>query len=177
MEDVQVIAPMYRGSCGVDTLNRMLREVQGIGGKEIRRGERLWRIGDRVLHTRNDYEKEIYNGDMGRIVEIYDNGGLKVEFPDREPVPYTTGELGDLQPAYAITVHRSQGSEYPVVVFPLVTQHYMMLQRNLLYTALTRGKELVVLVGSSRAIRMAIENADQSHRESALAQRLRQVLV
>ncbi len=173
MEDVQVIAPMYRGSCGVDTLNRMLREAQGIGGKEIRRGERIWRIGDRVIHTRNDYEKEIFNGDMGRIVEIYDNGGLKVEFPDREPVPYTTGELGDLQPAYAITVHRSQGSEYPVVVFPLVTQHYMMLQRHLLYTAITRARQLVVLVGSPRALDMALSNAEQRERESALGQRLR----
>lgn len=173
MEDVQVIAPMYRGSCGVDTLNRMLREAQGIGGTEIRRGDRIWRIGDRVIHTRNDYEKEIFNGDMGRITEVFENGGLTVEFPDREPIAYTTGELNDLQPAYAITVHRSQGCEYPVVVFPLVTQHYMMLQRHLLYTAITRARSLVVLVGSQKALDMALSNADQRERESALGQRLR----
>jgi len=173
MEDVQVIAPMYRGACGVDTLNRLLREAQGIGGKEIRRGDRIWRVGDRVIHTRNDYEKEIFNGDMGRIVEVYDNGGLTVDFPDREPIAYTTGELNDLQPAYAITVHRSQGCEYPVVVFPLVTQHFMMLQRHLLYTAITRARSLVVLVGSQRALDMALSNADQRERESALGQRLR----
>ncbi len=172
MEDVQVIAPMYRGACGVDALNVMLREAQGIGGKEVRRGERIWRMGDRVIHTRNDYEKEVFNGDMGRIVDVQEDGGLKVEFPDREPVAYTTGELNDLQPAYAITVHRSQGSEYPVVVFPLATQHYMMLQRHLLYTAITRAKSLVVLVGNPRALDMALSNADQRERVSALGQRL-----
>ena len=163
---------MYRGGCGVDTLNSMLREAQGIGGREVRRGERIWRLGDRVIHTRNDYDKEVFNGDMGRIVEVNEDGGLVVSFPDREPLEYRSGELSDLQPAYAITVHRSQGSEYPVVVFPLVTQHYVMLQRHLLYTAITRAKRLVVLVGSHRALEMAIGNAEQRERESALAERL-----
>lgn len=172
MEDVQVIAPMYRGGCGVDVLNSMLREAQGIGGREVRRGERVWRLGDRVIHTRNDYDKEVFNGDMGRIVEVNEDGSLVVSFPDRAPLEYRSGELSDLHPAYAITVHRSQGSEYPVVVFPLVTQHYVMLQRHLLYTAITRAKELVVLVGSYRALEMAIGNVDQRERESALAERL-----
>jgi exodeoxyribonuclease V alpha subunit len=174
MEDVQVIAPMYRGACGVDVLNRKLRDAQGIGGTELRRGERIWRLGDRVIHTRNDYDREIFNGDMGRIVEVHEGGGLEVAFPDRkENVAYSTGELNDLHPAYAITVHRSQGSEYPVVVVPLVTQHYMMLQRHLLYTAITRARKLVVLVGSARALDMALSNAEQKRRASALAMRLR----
>lgn len=173
IDDVQVIAPMYRGECGVDALNERLREKLGQGGREILQGSRRWREGDRVIHTRNDYEKEVFNGDMGRIERVLDSKSLLVRFPDRE-VTYTDGELSDLQPAFAITVHRSQGGEFPAVVVPLVTQHWMMLQRQLLYTAVTRAKRLVVLVGSPRALRMAIENAEQSRRESALAERLRQ---
>jgi exodeoxyribonuclease V alpha subunit len=172
IEDVQVIAPMYRGECGVDALNEMLREKLGQGGLEIRQGSRTWREGDRVIHTRNDYEKEVFNGDMGRIEKVFDSRSLLVRFPERE-VTYADGELSDLQPAFAITVHRSQGGEFPAVVMPLVRQHWMMLQRQLLYTAVTRAKRLVVLVGSPRALRMAIENAEQSRRESGLAEKLR----
>ena len=176
IEDVQVIAPMYRGECGVDALNERLREklaaTSGRRALEIQQGSRTWREGDRVIHTRNDYEKEVFNGDMGRIERVFDARSLLVRFPERE-VTYADGELSDLQPAFAITVHRSQGGEFPGVVMPLVTQHWMMLQRQLLYTAVTRAKRLVVLVGSPRALRMAIENAEQSKRESALADRLR----
>ncbi len=172
IDEVQVIAPMYRGECGVDALNERLREKLGQGGREIVQGSRTWREGDRVIHTRNDYEKEVFNGDMGRIERVFDERSLLVRFPERE-VAYADGQLSDLQPAFAITVHRSQGGEFPAVVVPLVTQHWMMLQRQLLYTAVTRAKRLVVLVGSPRALRMAIENAEQSRRESALAERLR----
>jgi exodeoxyribonuclease V alpha subunit len=177
IDDVQVISPMYRGPCGVDALNEKLREENGHGGKgrlEIRQGARIWREGDRVIHTRNDYEKEVFNGDMGRIVRVYDENqpSLVVKYPERE-VTYASGEISDLQPAFAITVHRSQGGEFPAVVVPLVTQHYMMLQRHLLYTAITRAKKLAVIVGSQRALRMAIENAEQRERQSALAERLR----
>jgi exodeoxyribonuclease V alpha subunit len=178
IEDVQVIAPMYRGEVGVDALNERLREklgeVSGRRALEIRQGTRAWREGDRVIHTRNDYEKEVFNGDMGRIERVFDARSLLVRFPERE-VTYADGELSDLSPAFAITVHRSQGGEFPAVVMPLVTQHWMMLQRQLLYTAVTRAKRLVVLVGSQRALRMAIENAEQSRRESALAERLRRL--
>ncbi len=173
-KDVQVLAPMYKGECGVDALNERLREERAKTLKtvrELRQGTRVWRVGDRVIHTRNDYEKEVFNGDMGEIVRVTDENGLVVRFPERE-VPYTGAEVGDLQPAFAITVHRSQGGEFPAVVFPLVTQHYVMLQRHLLYTAVTRAKQLVVLVGSRRALGMAIENAEQGQRESALAERL-----
>jgi exodeoxyribonuclease V alpha subunit len=177
-DDVQVIAPMYRGECGVDALNEKLRTElarDGTDRREVRQGERTWRVGDRVIHTRNDYEKEVFNGDMGHIERVFDDASVLVKFPEREVV-YASSELYDLQPAFAITVHRSQGGEFPAVVIPLVTQHYMMLQRNLLYTAVTRARKLVVLVGSQRALRMAIENAEQGHRESALAERLRTTL-
>ena len=169
--DVQVIAPMYRGECGVDALNERLRDEQGYGGREVVQGRRTWRLGDRVLHTRNDYEKEVFNGDMGRIVDVTDDGVVTVRYPEQD-VGYSGAELSDLRPAFAITVHRSQGGEFPVVVVPLVTQHFMMLQRNLLYTAITRARKLVVLVGSRRALQMAVDNADQRHRESALRARL-----
>lgn len=178
IEDVQVIAPMYRGECGVDALNEKLRGALSHRDehvREVRQGDRVWRAGDRVIHTRNDYEREIFNGDLGRIDRIQDDGSLVVRFPERDVV-YTGSEIFDLQPAFAITVHRSQGSEYPAVVIPLVTQHYMMLQRNLLYTAVTRARKLVVLVGSQRALQMAIDNADQGRRESALTERMRAAL-
>jgi exodeoxyribonuclease V alpha subunit len=174
-KDVQVISPMYRGPCGVDALNEALREAQGVGGLEISRGARSWRTGDRVIHTRNDYEREVFNGDMGRIIRVDPQAGVTVAFPERE-VAYTLTELSDLQPAFAVTVHRSQGGEFPVIVMPLVTQHFMMLQRNLLYTAITRARKLVVLVGSRRALQMAVDNTDQSRRESALDERLRGTL-
>jgi exodeoxyribonuclease V alpha subunit len=174
IDDVQVIAPMYRGECGVDALNERLRERLGAGEREVRQGARVWRIGDRVIHTRNDYEKEVFNGDMGRITRIDGDGVVVVAYPERS-VSYEGSELTDLQPAFAITVHRSQGGEFPAVVVPLVMQHWMMLRRNLLYTAITRARRLVVLVGSRRALELAIENDDEARRGSALAARLARI--
>lgn len=171
IDDVQVIAPMYRGECGVDALNERLRAEVGATGREVRQGTRVWRVGDRVIHTRNNYDKEVFNGDMGRIERVDGDGIVVVRFPDRS-VSYEANELSDLQPAFAITVHRSQGGEYPAVVVPLVMQHWMMLQRNLLYTAITRARTLVVIVGSRRALETAIENDDEARRESALHERL-----
>ncbi|HIG11801.1 MAG TPA: ATP-dependent RecD-like DNA helicase [Planctomycetes bacterium] len=173
--DVQVISPMYRGPCGVDALNEALRDAQGTGTLEISRESQSWRVGDRVIHTRNDYEREVFNGDMGRITRVDAESGATVAFPDREVI-YTLGELSDLRLAFAITVHRAQGAEFPVVVLPLATAHYMMLQRNLLYTAITRAQKLVVLVGSRRALHMATNNTEQSRRESALDTRLQRAL-
>ena len=172
MEDVQVLAPIYKGACGVDVLNTRLREAQGVGGRQLERGDKVWRLGDRVIQTRNDYEKEVFNGDLGRIIEVDEKDGLVVRFPERD-AGYALAELGDLSPAYAITVHRSQGGEYPVVVLPMVTQHHVMLQRNLLYTAITRARALVVVVGSRRAMERAINNTEQAERTSYLAERLR----
>ncbi|MFM7282713.1 MAG: ATP-dependent RecD-like DNA helicase, partial [Planctomycetia bacterium] len=174
VRDVQVLAPMYKGDCGVDALNDRLREERAKTlrtVRELRAGGRIWRVGDRVIHTRNDYEREVFNGDMGEITRITDETTLFVRFPERE-LAYTGSEVSDLQPAFAITVHRSQGGEFPAIVFPLVTQHYLMLQRHLFYTAITRARKLVVLVGSRRALTMAIQNADQNQRESALADKL-----
>jgi exodeoxyribonuclease V alpha subunit len=175
VDDVQVVAPMYRGDCGVDALNERLRQALGAGGREVKLGSRTWRIGDRVIHVRNDYEKEVYNGDMGRIVRVEDDGSLAVKYPERV-VEYEPTELGDLQSAFAITVHRSQGGEFPAVVVPLTTQHALMLQRNLLYTAVTRARKLCVLVGSRRALHMALSNVERARRESFLAPRLRDML-
>jgi exodeoxyribonuclease V alpha subunit len=177
--DVQVLAPMYRGACGVDSLNERLRDALSGDGRtrrELQWRGRLWREGDRVIHTRNDYEKEVFNGDMGRIARIDPGGsGLVVAYPERE-VTYTPNELTDLSPAFAITVHRSQGGEFPCVVMPVVTRHSVMLQRNLIYTAITRARSLVVLVGSRRAVEMAVSNADASRRESGLAGRLQRAV-
>jgi len=173
VDDVQVLAPMYRGACGVDSLNERLRTALGSTGAEIRWHERVWRTGDRVIQTRNDYEKEVFNGDMGRVVRVETaEPALFVRFPEKE-VRYSGSELGDLSPAFAITVHRSQGGEFPAVVLPLVTQHWPMLQRNLLYTAVTRGRRLVVIVGQRRALERAVANAEQRERESGLMERLR----
>ncbi|HVS19322.1 MAG TPA: ATP-dependent RecD-like DNA helicase, partial [Planctomycetota bacterium] len=171
LRDVQVLAPMYRGECGVDSLNERLRAARGERTASIVHAGRAWRVGDRVIQTRNDYEREVFNGDMGLVEGVHD-GGLTVAFPDQQ-VGYALEHLSDLQLAFAITVHRAQGSEYPAVVLPLMPQHYMMLQRNLLYTAVTRARRLVVLVGSRRALRMALENAEPSLRLSGLTDRLR----
>jgi exodeoxyribonuclease V alpha subunit len=165
---------MYKGECGVDALNGRLREALGQAGRQLELGGAVWREGDRVIHTRNDYDKQVFNGDMGRIARVNpDKSGLFVRYPEQE-VFYTPDELGDLQPAFAITVHRSQGGEFPCVVMPLVPAHFVMLQRHLLYTAVTRARKLVVIVGSRRALQMAVDNGEQGKRESGLAALLRE---
>jgi exodeoxyribonuclease V alpha subunit len=165
---------MYRGACGVDALNDALRAAaKSETAREVVIRGRSWRVGDRVIHTRNDYEKEVFNGDMGAISRIAPDGGsLTVAYPERAVI-YEAKDLGDLQPAFAITVHRSQGGEFPAVVMPLVGSHFVMLQRHLLYTAVTRAKRLMVLVGEPRALELAIANAEQRDRRSGLAERLR----
>jgi len=167
-EDVQVLAPMYKGPAGVDALNERLRAH--LAGDAFDTQTR-YRKGDRLVQTRNDYEREVFNGDLGRVVRVDGDGAIHVRFQDKE-VAYGRGEQGDLQPAFAMTVHRSQGGEFPAVVFPLTSQHAHMLQRNLFYTAITRARRLVVLVGERRALRMAVENASQARRFSGLAARL-----
>ncbi|MDF1836334.1 MAG: ATP-dependent RecD-like DNA helicase, partial [Planctomycetota bacterium] len=169
--DVQVIAPMYKGDCGVDALNDRLREAQGIGGREVEIGFNKWRTGDRVLHTRNDYERDIFNGDMGRITDIAADGTVTVKYPEQD-VTYTGRELNDLRPAFAITVHRSQGAEFPVVIIPLTNQHWMMLRKKLLYTAITRARQLVILVGSQDALKTALNSTEDNVRTSLLSERL-----
>jgi exodeoxyribonuclease V alpha subunit len=141
-------------------------------GKEVIRGGRCFRVSDKVMQIVNNYEKEVFNGDIGRVaaIEIEDQK-MVVQYDDRM-VDYDWHELDELVLAYAISIHKSQGSEYPAVVVPLLTQHYIMLQRNLLYTAITRARKLVVLVGSRKAMAIAIRNNKVQHRYTGLSARL-----
>ncbi|RMF35347.1 MAG: ATP-dependent RecD-like DNA helicase [Chloroflexi bacterium] len=175
LTEIQVLAPMYRGACGVASLNTRLQEAlnpPSLARTERRLGGRIFRVGDRVMQVRNNYDKEVFNGDIGRIVAMDSvNQTITVQMDERRVV-YDWGEADELTHAYAISVHRSQGSEYPVVVMPVLTQHYLMLQRNLLYTAVTRAKKLVVLVGSWKALRIAVRNNKVAERHSGLSIRL-----
>ena len=171
-DDIQVMTPMHRGTVGVSNLNAELQRMLNPEGKVITRGGRLFRANDKVMQTKNNYEKDVFNGDIGRIVSIdFDEQQVQVKFDDRL-VNYELSDLDDLVLAYAISVHKSQGAEYPAVVVPLLSQHYIMLQRNLLYTAITRAKRLVVLVGSKSAIAIAVRNNKVQHRYTNLAARL-----
>jgi exodeoxyribonuclease V alpha subunit len=173
---VQVLAPMHRGDLGTAALNHALQErlnPQQAVGAELSRGDRVFRTRDKVMQLKNDYDRGVFNGDIGVVAGIdTDAATMRVDFEGRIAT-YERGELEQLVHAYAVSIHKAQGSEYPAVVIPLATQHYMMLQRSLLYTAVTRGKQLVVLVGSKRAIAMAVENADAKRRYTWLAERLR----
>jgi exodeoxyribonuclease V alpha subunit len=145
----------------------------GKGKVERRLGGRVFRVGDKVMQTVNNYDKHVYNGDIGRVATLdLVQQTMTVSF-DGAPVVYDFMEVDELVHAYAISVHKSQGAEYPSIVIPMVTQHYMMLQRNLLYTAITRARRLVILVGTRRAIRIAIKNNRVSHRHTALDWRLK----
>jgi|APSaa5957512622_1039677.scaffolds.fasta_scaffold25517_1 exodeoxyribonuclease V alpha subunit len=176
VQDIQVLSPMYRGAAGVQALNQRLQEK--LNPPASNKPERqlygtIFRPGDKVMQTRNNYDKDVYNGDIGfvRQIEMVEQQ-LRIDF-DGRLVPYEWDEADELILAYAVSVHKSQGSEFPVVAMPVVTQHYMMLQRNLLYTAITRAKKLCVLTGSKRAIGMAVSNNKVAHRFTALDRRLK----
>ena len=172
MKDVQVLCPMNRGDVGVHRLNDRLREALNPAGTEVTRFGRTFRVGDRVLQSVNNYDKDVFNGDLGWVTGVdHAAGRVTVSFEDIG-VDYDFSELDELQPSFAMTVHRAQGSEFPAVVVPLLTQHYPMLQRNLLYTAITRGRRLVVVVGSRRALAMAVRNGRPGERNSMLGVRL-----
>lgn len=172
MTDVQVLAPMHRGEVGTQAINERLQQHFTAGARELVRGNHIWRVGDKVMQTRNNYEHDIFNGDLGRIVDINThNKHVSVRF-DSQTVALEYGELDELALAYAITVHKAQGSEYRGVVIPVLTQHYVMLVRNLLYTAVTRATELVILVGSQRAIEIAAKTNTARHRFSLLSARI-----
>ena len=170
--DIQVLAPMRRGLLGVDNLNGELQALLNPSGRPLAEGHRL-RLGDRVMQLRNNYELDVFNGDVGRIERAEAEARrVSVRFEDRIVV-YESASLDELALAYACSVHKSQGSEYPCIVMPLHTQHYIMLQRNLLYTAVTRGKRLVVLIGNRRALGAAVRNRSTERRFTLLAERLR----
>jgi len=174
IRDIQVLAPMVRGSLGARNLNSQLQEALNPDGDFLERFGTRFRERDKVMQLENNYDKDIFNGDTGFIQKIDTNEQqLVVRFGDRL-VHYDFNELDELTPAYAITVHKSQGSEYPIVVVPVHTQHFMMLQRNLLYTAVTRGRKLVILVGTRKAIAMAVKRNDVGLRTTSLSRRLKQ---
>ncbi|WFB34576.1 ATP-dependent RecD-like DNA helicase [Kiritimatiellota bacterium B12222] len=172
--DVQVLTPMQRGELGARNLNQSIQSLLNPHGEGIERFGIRYQVGDRVMQVMNNYEKEVFNGDMGTLIALdREEQTLWVDMAGKK-VDYGFNELDELTLSYAVTIHKSQGSEYPCVILPLHTQHFMMLQRNLLYTGVTRGKQLVILVGPSKAIRMALQNADSQKRVSLLAERLRE---
>jgi exodeoxyribonuclease V alpha subunit len=175
LDDIQVLSPMYRGSVGVGSLNlRLQAALNPPDGKKPERqlGGRVFRAGDKVMQTVNNYDKNVYNGDIGRITAIDPLQQTMTINIDGAPVLYDFLEADELVHAYAISVHKSQGAEYPCVVVPVLIQHYMMLQRNLLYTAVTRAKKLVILVGTRKAIAIAVKNNKTTERHTALDWRL-----
>ncbi|GAC1639458.1 MAG: ATP-dependent RecD-like DNA helicase [Chloroflexota bacterium] len=179
IDDVQVISPMHVGQIGVASLNQELQSVLNphvAGAPELRRGERVFREGDKVMQIRNNYDKDVFNGDVGKVVEIDpDEGACVVAYPapgGSNDVIYEANDLEELSLAYALSVHKAQGSEFPCIVLPLLTRHYMLLQRNVLYTAMTRARQLCILVGSQRALTIAVQSNHRQARNTALASRL-----
>jgi exodeoxyribonuclease V alpha subunit len=169
---------MTRGTLGTLSLNRMIQESANPpqkGKSQLQVGERIFRVGDRVIHRRNNYDLGVFNGDIGVIKEI-DNEELTCVvsfFPDGRTVDYKRDDIPELDLAYAITIHKSQGSEFGAVIIPVLTQHFKMLFRNLIYTALTRAKNLAVFVGTRKALAMAVKNQDTSQRQTFLEKLLR----
>ena len=174
LQDVQVLTPMRRNLLGTENLNVELQKALNPTGDAVVRGGTTFRVGDRVMQLRNNYDKDVYNGDVGFIRAVdADSRSVTVTF-DGRPVTYDAGDLDELVLAYATTIHKSQGSEYPAVIVLIHTQHYVMLQRNLLYTAITRGRKLVLLMGVPYAVSRAIETNTVRERRTSLAERLRE---
>jgi len=175
VDDIQVLTPMHMGLIGAANLNKVLQDIINPSKESLMRGNRIFRKGDRVMQIRNNYDLDVYNGDIGRILSIDQiEREVRVNF-DGRLVVYDYSDLDDLILAYACSIHKSQGSEFPVVIIPFHTQHYMMLQRNLLYTAITRGKRLVIIVGSKKALAIAVKNNRVQERFTQLSERLAEI--
>ncbi len=173
LADVQVLAPMHKGSCGAQALNELLQKtLNGEPRPDFRVGERLYRVGDRVMQVSNNYDKGVFNGELGRIAKVDAGAKTFAVAYDIGEIEYGWHEADQVRLAYAVTVHKSQGSEFPVVVLPLLSQHYVMLQRNLVYTAMTRAKKLLVMIGSKKALAIAVRNDRPASRHTRLAVRL-----
>jgi exodeoxyribonuclease V alpha subunit len=172
VQSVQLLTPMHRGMLGTIQLNKELQALLNPAGQALERGGTVLRVGDKVMQLRNNYDKGVFNGDLGRIVSIdHEDGKIQVDFDDKR-VTYEADEWDEISLAYATSIHKSQGSEYPVVILPLHTSHYMMLYRSILYTAVTRGKRLVIVVGSRKALGMAIRNVRVENRNTGLKEKL-----
>jgi exodeoxyribonuclease V alpha subunit len=175
--DVQLLTPMHRGACGTIAMNERLQALLNPTGPSVKVGHRLYRLGDKVMQLKNDYDREVYNGDVGFITRIDEaERKLVVSFEERE-VDYGEPDLDELSLAYATSIHKSQGSEYPAVVIPMLMHHFVMLSRNLLYTAVTRGRKLVVLVADPRAIGLALAETRREARSTSLGVRLRRAVL
>lgn len=176
VNEIQVLSPMHKGIVGAANLNVELQKCLNPSTDELLRGSKVFKTGDKVMQIRNNYDKDVFNGDIGRIMAIdREEQEITVDY-DGKLISYDFAELDEIVLAYAVSVHKSQGSEYPAVVMPLLTQHYMMLQRNLLYTAITRGKKLVVLIGTKKALAIAIKNNKQQMRYTRLRERLKNLM-
>ena len=174
MRDIQVLTPMNRGNCGTKSINECLQNILNSGHKpQFKVGERIFKAGDRVMQISNNYDKNVFNGDMGRVGRIDSKDKVfSVFYEGGRAVEYEFTEVEQLTLSYAVTIHKSQGSEFPVVIMPMLNQHYMMLQRNLLYTGMTRAKKLLILIGGAKAIGMAVRNSRLEPRFSQLTKRL-----
>jgi len=172
ISDIQVLTPMHKGTVGAENLNSALQKNLNPRKESVSRGNNSFRIHDKVMQIKNNYDKSVFNGDIGRIEKVHpENQTVLISF-DRRNILYDFSELNEIVLAYAISVHKSQGSEYQAVVLPILTQHYILLQRNLIYTAVTRGKKLVVVVGTRKALHMGINNSKTKKRFTYLKQRL-----
>jgi exodeoxyribonuclease V alpha subunit len=175
LNEIQVLTPMHKGVVGTTHLNQKLQEALNPGEGGVARGEFFYRVGDKVMQIRNNYDKEVFNGDIGRITALSaEDRELTVVF-DGRAVAYDFSDLDEIVHAYAVSVHKAQGSEYPAVIFPVLTQHYILLQRNLIYTAVTRARRLAVLVGTRRALTIGVKSARTERRFTRLCERLRQL--
>jgi len=173
VDEIQVLSPMHKGIVGAENLNRELQKALNPSKDEIVRGNRTFRTNDKVMQTKNNYDKEVFNGDLGKIIKINStNQEVIIRFDGRNVI-YDYIDLDEVILAYAVSVHKSQGSEYPAVIIPILTQHFMLLQRNLIYTAVTRGKKLVVMVGTKKAFTIAVKNNIMERRYTHLMHRLR----
>jgi len=171
-EDIQVLTPMQRGTLGAGNLNAELQAVLNPRGPSLERGSVTFRVGDRVMQMRNDYQRGVFNGDIGLIASVnVEERTLGVRFDERT-VAYEWADLDELSLAYACSIHKSQGSEFPAAIVVLHTQHFILLKRNLLYTAVTRGRRLTVVVGSRKALAIAVKNVGTAERCTRLAARL-----
>ena len=177
IEDIQVLCPMTRGDSGTIQLNAALQASLNTNTVSIKYGSSVYKLGDKVMQIRNNYDKSVFNGDIGTISAIdNEDRTIQIKF-DGNDIEYDVSELDEVALAYAVTVHKSQGSEYPIVVCPVTTQHYMMLQKNLLYTAITRAKKVLVLIGSKKALSIAVRNKKSAERNTLLAQRLQELIL